>query len=71
MLYQILGFLLQLSSLYLLIAMFILLDLLLLSIRVRRLKREKEERDTKQVTIVMEQRRKLREFEQRHAHLAG
>ena len=43
--YAVLGYLAQLSMLYLLVAMFILLDLLLLAVRSRRLREEKEQRE--------------------------
>ena len=48
MLFAILGFLLQLSILYLLVTMFILLDLLLWTTRARRFREAKERRPVEQ-----------------------
>jgi hypothetical protein len=46
MLYAILGFVLQLSILYLLVAMFILIDLLLWTTRARRFREARDRRST-------------------------
>jgi len=64
MLYQILELLRDLSTLYPLTAMFILLDFLLLSTRMRRLKREKEKME-------MEEQQERKMFEQRQARALG
>lgn len=73
MLYSILNFLMQLSMLYLMTAMFIILDLLLLSIRMRRLRIEGDKRRTTEAEFLAEQRaeqRRQREaFEARQAGL--
>lgn len=70
MLHSILGFLMQLSMLYLLIGMFVILDLLLLSVRVRRLRYEKLVRQRKDAARQAEQRRDREAFEQRQPRLA-
>ncbi len=64
MFHSILGFVMELGMIYLLTAMFIILDLLLLSMRVRRLRNEKTstERDAREV------RREADAEEQRKAY---
>jgi len=70
MLHSILGFLMQLSMLYLLTGMFVILDLLLLSVRIRRLRYEKLVRQRKDAARQAEQRRDRESFEQRQPRLA-
>ncbi len=62
MFHSILGFVMELGMIYLLIAMFIILDLLLLSMRVRRLRGEKTMPDEREV------RREAEAEEQRKAY---
>lgn len=69
MLYSILNFLMQLSLLYLLTAMFVILDLLLLSVRIRRQRFEKLVKKRNDTARLAEQRREREAFEQRHARL--
>jgi hypothetical protein len=73
LLYSILNFLMQLSMLYLMIAMFIILDLLLLSTRLRRLRIEGDKQRTTAAEFLAkqraEQRRQRIAFEARQAGL--
>ncbi len=71
MVYWILHFLMQLSMLYLLTAMFILLDLLLLSMRIRRLRNEKLVRERNDSERIAATRREREAFERRTAATKG
>lgn len=71
MLYSIVIYLMQLSMLYLLIATFIIMDLLLLSIRVRRLQEQKLVRKRHDAARITEQRRERNMFERRHIQMVA
>jgi len=61
MFHSILGFVMELGMVYLLLALFVILDLLLLSTRARRLRGEKSDRE------IREERREADALEQRKA----
>ena len=69
MLQSFLGFVMELSLLYLLIALFVILDLLLLSTRTRRLRSEKTVPKERETRRQMEEQEQRKAFERRHARL--
>lgn len=71
MLYKILAFLLELSLVHLLTAMFMLLDLLLLSVRINRVRLERGAREVKRRNAAAEARENRRAFEARKTLLTG
>lgn len=69
MLHSILNFVMQLSLVYLLTAMFVILDLLLLSTRVRRLRREEADRDMRKTRRKVAEQQRRTAFQSRQPHL--
>lgn len=69
MFHTVVNFAMELSLLYLLIATFIILDMLLLSIRVRRQHEEKETRQRRDLQREAEAAEQRKAFEQRQAYL--
>ena len=66
---SILDFVMELGLVYLLTALFVILDLMLLSARARRLRGEKTDRDERETRRDMEEQEQRKAFERRHAHL--
>ncbi len=67
----ILNFAMQLSLVYLLTAMFIILDLLLLSVRTRRLRHEKMARERQEAHHVTDEELQRQAFEGRQTRVGG
>jgi cell division protein ZapA (FtsZ GTPase activity inhibitor) len=65
----ILNFVMELGMLYLLTALFVILDLMLLSARARRLRGEKTERNEREERREAEALEQRKAFERRHAHV--
>lgn len=66
---SILDFVMELSLVYLLAALFIILDLMLLSARARRLRGEKTDKDVRETRREADEEEQRKAFERRHAHL--
>jgi len=66
---SILGFVMELGMVYLLLALFVILDLLLLSTRARRLRGEKSDREIREERRAAEEQEERKAFDRRHAHL--
>ena len=64
-----LNFVMELGLVYLLTALFVILDVMLLSARSRRLRGEKTDRNERETRRQAEEQEQRKAFERRHAHL--
>jgi hypothetical protein len=68
---SILNFVMELGLVYLLTALFVILDLMLLSSRARRLRGEKKGRDEREVRREADEQQQRKAFEKRQAEFSA